>query len=194
MQRTVTKTTKQLATTAHHEAGHAVACIFARGQRISFRQVSIVPDDAEGSLGRVLQKHYPAWLRREWQSGYPSPRAVRAAENQAVVLLAGRAAAARHRGRGGSWGSAVYCNDPEHGRVIVAGDVKHAVDHLDLISTGDPEETELLFPLADYRARRLVEARWQYIGKLAAELLARRALTEREVDEVLFGELREAAQ
>jgi ATP-dependent Zn protease len=186
---TATKVTKRLISTAHHEAGHAVACYFAEGNRIRFQQVSVVPDEAEGSLGHVLQRRWPAWLRREWESGYLSPRAERAAMNQAVALLAGKAAADRYHGRRGNRGSAVYAQHPEHGRVIVDGDQHHALDYLDRISH-DPDETGLLWRLAEHRARRLVKVRWDLIEKLAGELLSRRTLTEREVGEVLAGRLR----
>jgi hypothetical protein len=186
---TATNVTKRLISTAHHEAGHAVACIFAEGNRIRFQQVSVVPDEAEGSLGHVLQRRCRARLRREWESGYLSPRAERAAMNQAVVLLAGKAAADRYHGRRGNRGSAVYAQHAEHGRVIVDGDQRYAVDYLGRISHGDPDETGLLWRLAEYRARRLVEVRWNFIEKLAGELLSRRTLTEREVGEVLSGRL-----
>lgn len=191
----MSKITKKLATTAYHEAAHAVACVFAEGQRIGFREVSIVPNDAEGSLGHVLRKQHPAWLRREWESGFLSARADRAAMNQAVALLAGRAGASKYRGTGGSsWGSAVYYHHPEYGKVIVDGDVKRAVEYLDLISNGDPDETSILWRLAEYRARRLVSVHWELVTKLAEALLERHTLTEAEVTEVLFQPTRARAR
>lgn len=103
-----------------------------------------------------------------------------------MVSLAGQAAAERYHGRRGNFGSAVYLDHPEFGRVIVDGDQRAAVDMLDRVAQGDPEETSLLWRLAAYRARRLVEVRWPLIEKLAAALLERRELTQAEVREVLF--------
>jgi hypothetical protein len=95
-------------------------------------------------------------------------------------------AAERFRGRRGNFGSAVYARHPEHGRVIAGGDQRHAVDVLERVAGGDPEETSLLWDLAAYRARRLVQAHWPLIEKLAASLIERRELTGDEVREVLF--------
>jgi ATP-dependent Zn protease len=182
----MTRSKKALASTAYHEAGHAVACVFAEGQPIGIRKASIVPDDAEGTLGHVLQKRSPAWLRRDIESGFLSPRAERACMNRAVVLLAGKAAADRYHGRRGNRGSAVYATDPKYGRVIVDGDQHRAVDWLAAISRGDPEETGLLWRLAEHRARRLVEVRWDNVERLAGALLERRTLTVDEVRDVMF--------
>src|SRR5690348_13523723 len=104
---------QKIGTVAHHEAGHAVACIF---ENIGFRHVSIRPDDAEGTLGHVLQKRMPKAVADEVTAGYLAPRTVRYLESLAVVSLAGQAAAERYRGRRGNFGSAVYARHPEHGR------------------------------------------------------------------------------
>jgi ATP-dependent Zn protease len=187
----MTRTTKaerearRLTTTAYHEAGHAVAC-WVSG--IGFRHVSIRPDDDEGSLGHVLHKRLPKAVADDVGTGYLSPRTSQYVESRAVVALAGQAAAERLHGRRGNFGSAAFAHHSKYGRVIVDGDQHQAVDLLSLLS-GDAEEISLLWKLAAYRARRLVEHNWPMIEKLAAALIERRELTGSEVQELLYSAL-----
>ena len=83
----------ELASTAYHEAGHAVAH-FVLGRRID--RVTIVPGN--GYLGRVQGRVLPkSWSPQ--QGDFRPPRELRAAENLLTCLLAGPTAEARFRGR-----------------------------------------------------------------------------------------------
>ena len=59
---------KALSATAHHEAGHAVVGS-AAGMRQRLLLVSIVPDEAEGTLGHVRRGAAPRVPDYELQDG-----------------------------------------------------------------------------------------------------------------------------
>jgi hypothetical protein len=177
---------KSRADTAYHEAEHAIACMFADGQPIRIRTVSIIPNKVEGTLGHVLQRKIPKWALDDITCGYLSPRTERLAMNRAVVSLAGMAAADRRRGRRSVRGSAVYLRHPEYGRLIVDGDIHTAVTLLDRVAGGDPDEASILYKLADHRARRLVSVHRDLVTKLAEALLERGEMTGDEALEVVL--------
>jgi ATP-dependent Zn protease len=79
--------------TAYHEAGHAVIS-FALGRPV--KRVSIIPDEAEGSLGHCAHGVWPKSRRPDFNN---DDRTRAFVENEIFILLAGSAAEAKARGR-----------------------------------------------------------------------------------------------
>lgn len=171
-------------TVAYHEAGHAVAAFFLRHP---IREVSIVPDGE--ALGRVSQHPMPRRIRRRIEGGDLTPAAERWLEEQAVITLAGAAAAGRLLGRKAWWrGARLTVPHSKFGQVVVGGDVHEAVDLLEHMA-GDPEEASLLLELMTYRARRLIEGRWEFVQALAQALLQRGRLSGDEARTVIVDDI-----
>src|SRR5687768_10085396 len=87
---------KQNATTAYHEAGHAIA---AWHLDLKFKHVTIIPE--EESLGHLLHSKPPKWFRPDIED---TDRIRMRGERHIIVSLAGQIAEAKYRGRRPSWG------------------------------------------------------------------------------------------
>ena len=83
------KITKALQSTAHHEAGHAVAAFTCS---IATRKLSIIPNN--DSHGRFTHEPYGVGIKT-LEVGEVTPRVQRALENRALISLAGPAAQRR---------------------------------------------------------------------------------------------------
>lgn len=153
---------QELRATAYHEAGHAVAF---RHHDIPFEVASIIPDEADDSLGHVTAA-FPA--RFHLDSGTTSVRQRIHAERRIIALLAGPAAEARHLRR----------------PVLP---INAASDYRNVVGLGSP-----LFPnmrtlnafieFCDRQAQDVLDARWSAVSEVAAELLRKRTLSLDEVD------------
>jgi ATP-dependent Zn protease len=134
--------------TAYHEAGHAAA---AFALRRAVRWVSIVPDEARGTLGFCASRLMPGF-RPDLDR---SPRNRAAVEREVIINFAGGIAEERFRGR--------------KNRAGAAGDVATAVD---LASTvcGSIEETSAYLAWLHIRAKNLVNSpvHWPGIEALTA--------------------------
>jgi len=139
--------------TAHHEAGHAIAA-WAHGQRIM--RVSVASgDESKGHVMHsvpVLPKNWN-WIRERWRF-----------EVRIRIALAGRIAQEKFDPK--------FCDQ-------LGGDAAYALEHLTLIvAPGDHARAYLR--LLEIEARAIVDARWDLIRALAAELVGRRTLGGRE--------------
>ncbi|MCK4627022.1 MAG: hypothetical protein KAV00_17040 [Phycisphaerae bacterium] len=93
------KHTARLIKTAYHEAGHAVACIALRKR---FKYVTIEPDDERNSLGHIRHAPSPDNLHPYMDNQLRFQRFV---EREIMILFAGGAAEALHKGRHNYHGS-----------------------------------------------------------------------------------------
>ena len=167
------KRIKALESTAHHEAGHAVAA-YQLGQPI--KSVTIIPDD--DSLGSVSTGPY--FSGDEWDqligvnsediSGGMQQRL----ENDVLVCLVGPAAQKRFN---------LFGYRKGHGEQ----DRKIAMNWLKLLE-GDNQILGYYFRMFDLRARNFVQrsTNWGLICHLAETLLAKPTLTGDEVKSVIF--------
>jgi hypothetical protein len=156
-----------LSTTAHHEAGHAVAAYYL-GQ--SIRHASIQPK--EGSRGHVL--HYPLKFASQHGEFDDSLRGIHRAECRIIICLAGplaqRKFAPRSQWRAGGGGM-----------FETGSDFDTVADFLIRIGGADQKARELYSALLWRRAELLVDLRWKEIQAVAADLLEHRRLTARGV-------------
>ncbi len=91
----MTEPTKELMSTAYHEAGHAVAAYILRGHAI--QEVSIEADEVKKTGGHVTSRPMSQWLldameEADYASGYGrfiDGRVRRFVETEIMVLLAG---------------------------------------------------------------------------------------------------------
>ncbi|HEX3345555.1 MAG TPA: hypothetical protein VHS09_13320 [Polyangiaceae bacterium] len=153
----------ELAATAHHEAGHAVASVIL-GHR--FHYVTIEPGD--GNLGHVL---YPASDRRFRPDESWTPIAERRVRDAILVMLAGYIAEAKFTGRNNWLGS--------------RGDRDGAAD-LAMRACGSTEEVNAYLAWVDARARSLVRVWWRRIERLAHALLVERRMPQARVVEIVM--------
>jgi hypothetical protein len=135
---------------------------------VPMREVSIVPDEANGTAGHMAAAN-ALWFHPDYED---DARTVRRAEADIMVTLAGPAAEARWAGRRNHRGA--------------KGDYRDAVDMADHM-TGDNKGTELYLAWLRYRAEGLVQRvhYWAAIEALAAELLAQRRLGARRTRAVV---------
>jgi hypothetical protein len=152
---------KQLARTAHHEAGHAVIAL-REGRR--FKHVTIVAD--EESFGHIL---YERW--RNYNPEYNQrPTTLVRIDKDILCSLAGPAATRRFAGRH-DWRGA-------------SGDLGRVVDLACCIHGGlDVVEPYVAYMRA--RAKRAVDHHWEFIEAVAANLLLRSRLTFDEVRQTI---------
>jgi hypothetical protein len=147
------KSTKALAATAYHEAGHAVAS-FSLGRTV--RRVSIVPDGFY--LGHCRHAAQPSF-RPDMMA---DTKARLRAETEIVILLAGGIAEKKFAGR---------CN-----YVGASYDHDNAVD-LAVHVTGDDAEAAAYLNWLSIRTRNLIEREWAAVRAIADQLLTDRRLS-----------------
>jgi hypothetical protein len=152
-----------LGATAHHEAGHAVACIVL-GR--AFVRVTIMPEG--DSLGHIRKTPPPKSLQPDIETG---PRERRWIEREALIALAGPAAEARFLGR----------RDRQGAR----GDVDRAVGLAEYLYPPG----KVLDKYLDFMSERAASfvatpANWTRIEALAGSLVVRRTLSGREAREI----------
>ena len=167
------KRIKALESTAHHEAGHAVAA-YQLGQPI--KSVTIIPDDdSSGSVSTDPYFSGDEWdqlirVNSEDISGGMQQRL----ENDVLVCLVGPAAQKRFN---------FFGYRKFHGEQ----DRKIAMNWLRLLE-GDNQILGYYFRMFDLRARNFVQrsTNWGLICHLAETLLAKPTLTGDEVKSVIF--------
>lgn len=154
--------TKGRASTAYHEAGHAVV---AHYERVRYRYATIRP--GEDSFGHVLFRHPGKWFQPDMEKDARHRGYI---ERVARVDFAGLAAEARFKGRH-NWRGASH-------------DLHDAVNLLDYIC-GSNEEVEAYVNLMRVQARGLVEWHWNEVQAIADALLVRERLTAAEIAEII---------
>lgn len=157
--------TKALQSVAYHEAGHAVVA-WRFGVRT--KRLSIIPDEAAGSAGRLQHEPYFTGINPEFDS---SPRVQRRLENMAMVCFAGPAAQRRFNPRG--WRN-------YHGE----DDFHQAVNLLSYLASSN-DQLQAYVNLIEICAHDVVSAQWHLIEDLASALLERGELTGRECRNLL---------
>ena len=158
-----TKRKTALQRTAFHEAGHAAMCF---AQERKFHHVTIVAEEAEGSLGHILYaklKSVQADKGNDWKTR-------KSLENVILCSLAGPAAEAIYAGRR-NWRGA-------------RGDLRSMTNAATGI-TFDAEEASAFVSWLWIRANNIVRARWRMVEILAAALLERETLSYKEAQTVL---------
>jgi hypothetical protein len=152
----------ELARVAHHEAGHAVVA-FVLGQHIG--RVTITPDEDKGSAGAVKRRVLK--IDREQEQRSPTLREERQLRDEVVARFAGAQAEAHFRG--------IPLQEVlDEG---TADDDYEPVYTFAQALEGSPGPRTALLDYLQARAADLVELHWFLIEALAAELLARKALS-----------------
>ncbi len=151
------------ATTAYHEAGHAVAAFFL-DLSIGRDSLTIVRKDCSAG---VTQVHLQLTGDPELAA---APRTRVRIERFAVMSLAGNTAQKKYAPR--SWFAA-------------SSDVLGAARLLECISGGCNDILNARLRVAELEARNLVNNRWDEISAVAASLIERKALTATQVEEVI---------
>jgi hypothetical protein len=175
----VSRSAKREASTAYHEAGHAVVGFW---ERVPTRliHVSIVPDPEAGTLGHVSRGKYPRVLDinrgedgkprrfyREFNPEFDDPHLVdRQLRPRVVECFAGVLADKRFNGRRHNWLGATT-------------DMQMAAGFIDYM-TGSPRQAQKYTEYLWVVAEEAVALHWAEIGELAAELLVRKTMTGRE--------------
>jgi hypothetical protein len=158
--------------TAYHEAGHAIARWWLG---LRFKEASIVPNSAEGTLGYVLGKGLPKWFNPDTHDD--NPRVRLRAEKEIISLFAGRIAEQKFRGR-------------RPNRNTHYSDTHSAVDLATYFHGGETLEAFLKYLFL--RSRGLVDVRWHEIGWVAEELLQQHRLTYKAMVDVIKRRFSEA--
>ena len=167
------RTARQLAATAHHEAGHA----FSDWKfHFKIKQVTIVPGD--GSLGTATTKYFQ--FRRLESGRLDDGKQIGRYHDRIVTLLAGEEAQRRF--------------DPKSIRKHhAAGDYDSVKEVLMRLHPDAEKECFYAFRYLRARTRNLISnpMNWRRIEDLAKALLERRTLSGEEVDDVLKASKRE---
>jgi hypothetical protein len=150
--------------TAHHEAGHAIAALHLRRP---FHHASIVPDEERGTLGHAC---CPNRIKpNAWRSEL-STRRRSILEQDIMVRLAGGIVEERFTGR----------NNPDG----CVDDESDAFASALVITDGDDEEARALIAWLRIRTANALFRNpilWSVIQAVAAELLVRQTMTAAEV-------------
>lgn len=166
------KPSNRLEATAYHEAGHAVMAWLLR---LPFKEVSIVPDASQEFRGRILHEPYPKWFNPEVSS---TPQVSQRTEAYIKTYFAGQIAERKLRGRAPAKSS--------H-----AGDDSGAIDFA-LSVAGSSEAASYFLRYLFCCARDSVFAYWPMVNAVAAALLKRKRLSEREVQRAIQRAILEA--
>jgi ATP-dependent Zn protease len=161
--------TQQLWRTAYHEAGHVVVGLHV-GLRVL--QASIVPDEAEGTLGHVQRAKVRSDF--DWDDDRDPQRmwAIRRKlEPMVMMAYVGVLAERRHSGRRHDWAGA-------HSDTAWAADCVLKME-------GDGKAADLYASYLMERTKGLIEIAWQDIEAVAAALMDRRTLRPSEMKAVL---------
>ncbi len=162
-----TRERKRLEVTAYHEAGHVVLAYLAR-RRV--REVTIIPDVAQGSLGHCKLWRHPS----SFQPGVEAsePRALRRIERAILVNVAGSVAEAIFTGR--------------HSHIYASGDMEYAVG-LAEYTAGDPDEAGAYVGWLYTRARNILRHSdyWRAVQALAVALVEHRRLGARQTYRIM---------
>jgi hypothetical protein len=162
------KPSKELISTAYHEAGHAVA---AHMLDIPLRHATVVPNHEEGSLGHVLYGRLSPKMIEALQSGGLTPGMRAKIENIVIATFAGGIAEHRYRGRRNLVGTT-------HDRHMI-------IDFLEPIS-GNIPELEAYALWLEQRAINLVARFWDVVEVVAAALLERHTLTGAQIRSAIY--------
>lgn len=152
--------------TAYHEAGHVVAATFLRfGHKP--KKATIIP--TEDYLGVV----HPYEKRAEYPEYDLDAKTQIKWEHTLIGYLAGlvaeKIAAGRYNYRGA------------HSDMQVAQAIVEA-------RSGDGESGALYYRWAKARTKELLQARWQYVERVADALMQHKTLNSRQIREAMFGE------
>jgi ATP-dependent Zn protease len=170
--RRLTRLTKQLAATAHHEAGHAVA-----DSKLGFKikQVTIVPcDESRGTATSTGLRVLRLLRRLEYGSERTTGKLIGDCHDLVITLFAGEEAQRRF--------------DPlSIRRHMSAGDYQSAKEVLMRLHQDAERECFYAFKYLRARARNFISdpKNWRLIEDLAKALLERRTLTGEEVNDVI---------
>lgn len=151
--------------TAYHEAGHAVAHHYLF---LSFKYVSIIPDEQEGTLGHVQSK-YPESFRPDFEI---SNRNRLRLEREIMACLAGHAAEIIYSG---------------HENWVGASQDNHLAIHLALYVTKSNEEIEAFIKWMQIRTMELLKnpIKWLVVESVAEELLKNKRLKAKDVKRII---------
>lgn len=150
---------------AYHEAGHAVACFFAKKP---YKHVTIEP--GEDSYGHI--RHFPLPDSFQPDIDSESYRMQKRIEQEIILLYSGHAAevlaAGRHNWRGAS------------------DDTRRAVD-LALYVNGDPKQTSAYLQWAWLKTMNFLKLpfRWVAVEGLAKALLERNNINKKEAKKII---------
>jgi hypothetical protein len=161
------RVTKALRATAYHEAGHAVVAWL---QGHGFKGVSIVADEAAGSVGRVIVNRAPRWFRPDVQM---DRRHRTLCEMEIRELLAGSEAERRFTGR--------------RNHVGARRDHERAVDYADWVTGGSVDEVEPYLDRLSVEVALMFDddIRWRAVQRLAEELVLRGELSGSEARSII---------
>jgi hypothetical protein len=165
------RVTRELRSTAYHEAGHAVA-IWFYGRK--FKKASIIPNEKEGTLGHVLGI-VPKWLDPKILEmggayGADERRHRYYAEQRMIELFAGAAAESRYLRHHVSTGW-------EH-------DLRVAHDYASCFC-GSSRTTSAFLEYTRCAAADLVRSHWWVVAIVARELIRHRELSYDNVQEAI---------
>lgn len=164
----MSKPTKELMCTAHHEAGHAIAAHF---QDVRFKYATIEPDNSERSLGHVLFKGLDKLTIAALHGGEITPTKRAHIEKRIVCTLAGGIAERKYRGR--------------YNHIGRASDMA-SVNDFALAMSGTIQEAEAYLKWLHHRTVALINKYWWAVEDVAQALLASTHLTEAEVKQVIY--------
>jgi ATP-dependent Zn protease len=162
------KPTKQLISTAYHEAGHVVAAHF---QDIRFRHATIKPDEADNSLGHVLYGQLSKAIVGVLNAGELTPRQRAHIEARIIASFAGGIAERKYRGR--------------HNNIGRRQDLRNAFDFADALSSSE-REAQAYQHLLYIRAEDLIEKYWWVVEALADALMVAETLTADEARQAIY--------
>ena len=138
--------------TAYHEAGHAVAAVV---EELQFPEVTINPNEVEGTLGHVLLDGFDKRFRPDVQI---TPRRGEQLMAYALVAYAGAAGAGLYAGRDFDWTGA-------------GEDRRKALNYLSYLES-EPEALGAMAKMQMLRARNVIKLHWRAVELIAKRLLA----------------------
>ncbi len=168
-----------LATTAVHEAGHAVVAVWLAVPVVS---VDVVPDDDDGTIGHTICAALPGYVAEWHAAGHPRPvpRLVRdRLEREVMVHIAGDIA--QSKASGARRAGAAMVDESRLGSIVVGWDW-HMGDVLDAISDGEQDRRARARRLGGVTQALLDRAVvWAAVNEVATVLAQRRHLSGRRV-------------
>lgn len=164
------KPSKELFCIAYHEAGHAVA---AYSLEIPLYRATIVPNEADGSVGHVLYGRLTRGEIEALQAGsyFLTPGRRVKIEYRIIATFAGGIAEQRYRGR--------------RNLVGASSDRSSIVAYLSSLA-GNEAELSAYAAWLEQRAITLIDVRWDIVEAIAAALLEHHTLTGAAIREAIY--------
>ena len=157
---------KRLEATAYHEAGHAV--VARVGCVMPFREVSIVPDEKEGSLGHVRYWYPP--FRGDNIYLEDDQRTRTKVEKIIMRALAGGVAEEMYTG--------------QENREGASEDLESAQAYAEALCHGYFPESEAHLQYLRARTKHILQRQWEQVEDLATALLERKRVKSKEVSQI----------